>query len=791
LVEIVRSLIDRQIISRSADSNQWKITQSDVSIDLPNSLVSLLASRITQLSTTEQRILQLAAVVGAVFWSKILRVLVDQNIPLEPHLTSLQRAGFIRERSSISELGREYMFLSALIRDAAYESLLSAQRIDLHRQIANFLESLSTEIPVPQYHGMIAYHYRQAGICYKELFHLLLAAENNQRIYANDDAIREYQRALVLLDEQGDCDSKLSQENISESRLEILSGLGEIYFGIGESAQAEEYFRRAITVGRQMGLNVLALTRLFYWLGETLFWQNKFEEPIHLGEEGLYYLGENNKNVEAALMNQLVAIGCAQLDDHEKFIDFTLRNADFIQTLPYTEELRPAYVHIVNLYAYTLKDIPTAEYWLAAFKEKAEKNHDLRAIGEFYNETAYLANRQGNLDIAFRYYDRAIEQFTRIGDEKHTCRALRRLAICYLQSGRLEESAEKIQLSLEKAETINNPIDFALGYWFKAQTQLCRGLSVEAAATFQKAQVYANEITVVRGRWSFLELGRVHFSQANAREIMGNYQSALEDDPQLVFRNPYQTVNILSKLERSFDTFADFRAYVDQFRQAHPELQHARFQQWYLVPGSINQHQSEPILVDFDHNQIPDNWLWVDPLRDCSFQINHGLTIQAANEHNLHHINRSAPRLVWNESITGDFTVQTMCLTATEEKPAIGGLLLWQDEKNWLCLELGARGQDEIIFRGFKDNQDMIFGRGRLKARTIFLRLEKRGYQVTSFCSSDGENWFCSGSTSMPMGEPISPGLHANGHINRLIYPGAFLEGSAIQFKDLRLWVNP
>jgi len=214
-------------------------------------------------------------------------------------------------------------------------------------------------------------------MCQKELFHLLLAAENAQRIYANIDAIREYQRAFELLDTLNECEETPIQKTIDEWRLEALSGLGKIHFGIGEIAQAEEYFRGAVRLGRQMGLNALALTRLFYWLGEALFWQNQFEEPIHLGEEGLYYLGENNKNVEAALMNQLVAIGCSQLGDHEKFIDFTKRTAGFIQSLPYTEELRPAYDHIIGLYAYTLKDIPEAQRWLAILKQNAEEYHGL------------------------------------------------------------------------------------------------------------------------------------------------------------------------------------------------------------------------------------------------------------------------------------------------------------------------------------------------------------------------------------------------------------------------------
>ena len=84
----------------------------------------------------------------------------------------------------------------------------------------------------------------------------------------------------------------------------------------------------------------------------------------------------------------------------------------------------------------------------------------------------------------------------------------------------------------------------------------------------------------------------------------------------------------------------------------------------------------------------------------------------------------------------------------------------------------------------------MVFGRGRLQAGTTHLRLEKKGYQVTTYCSSDGENWFFTGSTTVPTSEPIQPGLHANGHINRLIYPGAFVDGTAIQFKELRLWMD-
>ncbi|MFH1636051.1 MAG: adenylate/guanylate cyclase domain-containing protein [Chloroflexota bacterium] len=788
LTEIVRSLIDRDVLVRSSDNGHWKVTQTNAPLDLPNTLIGLLTARITRLSPADQRVLQLAAVIGTVFWSELLQALTGNDTPIQEHLTSLQRARLIRERGCLTDLGTEYVFLSGLIRDAAYESLLSSPRANYHLMAADFLEGLVSENMLSQYHGLIAYHYRQAKVCQKELFHTLLAAENAQRVYANAEAIHQYSLVLELLDELDDCEYPPTHRSKKEWRLEALTGLGQIYFGIGEIAPAESHLREAIASGREMGLDALALTRLFYWLGEVLFWQNQYEEPIHLGEEGLYYLGENNKNVEAALMNQLVAVGCSQLGDHEKFIEFTQRTAGFIQNLPYTEELRPAYDHIIGLYAYTLKDVPEAERWLAVFEQKAEENHDLRAMGEVYNHTASLLNRQGDLNSALHYYEIAIEHFDRIGDDKHTCRALRGLGACFLQTGNLDKAEEHIHLSLEKARIIANKIDLALGYWFEAQIFLCRGLLEDATATFEKAHELIQDIPVIKGGWAFLGLGQVHFSQANAQEITGTYQFTLENDPNLVFRNPYQAANILGKLERTYEHPEDFRAYVDQFRKQHSNLSHASFSQWYLVPGEVGFEFQKPKCHEKFEGSVSDSWEWIDPFGDCSYSVEDGLLIQAANERNFHHINRSAPRMIQKTPITGDFAIQTVCSPISDEKPAIGGLLVWQNEKNWLCLEFGARGTDEVIFRGFKDNNDLVFGRGRLHSTAAYLRLEKHGYQVSAYCSPDGENWFFAGNTHIPSGESIYPGVHTNGHINRLIYPGAYPEGSAIRFEELKLW---
>jgi hypothetical protein len=132
--------------------------------------------------------------------------------------------------------------------------------------------------------------------------------------------------------------------------------------------------------------------------------------------------------------------------------------------------------------------------------------------------------------------------------------------------------------------------------------------------------------------------------------------------------------------------------------------------------------------------------------------------------------------------------VQAICRPVSEKTPAIGGFLLWRDKQNYLRLERGVKGPHELSFHGWLANEAAIIGRGRLPAERLFLRLERLGPQVRALCSADGQRWFTVGHVEFPIEQPVEIGLHAIGNINRLIYPGAYLEGTAIRFKSFQMW---
>ena len=105
---------------------------------LPTSLQSSLLARLDRLGPARD-VAQMGAVLGRGFPERLLEAAMD--IPadaLTEDLSTLTAAGIVEARDSVD--GRRYEFRHALIRDAAYESLLRSSRVQLHRHVASVVE---------------------------------------------------------------------------------------------------------------------------------------------------------------------------------------------------------------------------------------------------------------------------------------------------------------------------------------------------------------------------------------------------------------------------------------------------------------------------------------------------------------------------------------------------------------------------------------------------------------------------------------------------------------------------
>ena len=253
ILELIRTLIANGVLMREKDSDPWHITRTVTTLDLPDSLQRLLLARIDRLSPQEGLVLQIAAVIGPVFWLNIVQALLGDTDTLRADLASLQRTQFIQEGGRVPDLGMQYVFRSPLIRDAAYESLLSNQKAGYHLKAAEYLENLMNPDILQNYDEMLAYHYRGAGNQRKELFYTFLAAEKAQEIYASAEALQHYDRAMELLDSlQADPQLKMQPRSIQTQRFEVLNGRRQVLFQLGQINDSRADTQALIPLARQM-----------------------------------------------------------------------------------------------------------------------------------------------------------------------------------------------------------------------------------------------------------------------------------------------------------------------------------------------------------------------------------------------------------------------------------------------------------------------------------------------------------------------------------------------------------
>lgn len=168
-----------------------------VSAGLPTTIRGIVAARLDALPPDERAALLHAAVVGKVFWSGALARLAPQPDRVEEILDLLEWRDMVRRepRSSIAGT-QQFRFKHMLIRDVAYATLPRSTRREGHAAVAAYLEETGADAELP---AAVAHHWAEAGASDRAVEYLLAAAEQAERGWAKEEAVRYYHQALELV----------------------------------------------------------------------------------------------------------------------------------------------------------------------------------------------------------------------------------------------------------------------------------------------------------------------------------------------------------------------------------------------------------------------------------------------------------------------------------------------------------------------------------------------------------------------------------------------------------------
>jgi predicted ATPase len=165
---------------------------------IPSSLHDSLLARLDRIPDVKE-IAQIAAAIGRGFDYNLLAAIAGRpEADLVRCLEKLTEAELIFCRGRPPEA--TYTFKHALVRDAAYESILKSRRQELHGKIAEVLETKLPAVADAQ-PELLAHHYTEAGLLLQASQKWLTAGDRSARRAANREAIALLKRGLGSLDE--------------------------------------------------------------------------------------------------------------------------------------------------------------------------------------------------------------------------------------------------------------------------------------------------------------------------------------------------------------------------------------------------------------------------------------------------------------------------------------------------------------------------------------------------------------------------------------------------------------
>ncbi|MBI1928437.1 AAA family ATPase, partial [Candidatus Poribacteria bacterium] len=418
--EVIRSLIDRDLVYREGD--RWKARAEISDIDVPDTIQSVVLSRVDRLQAEARYVLQCASVIGRLFKYRLLEHLAQHERDLDRHLSEFEARDLVYAERTVPEL--EYAFKHAFTQEATYQGILEQKRRAFHGQVAQGIERLYQE-RLEEYYEELAHHYSRSGDAEKAAEYLLKAGEQAKRSYANEPAI------------------------------------AQVYHGIGKLVEAEQAFEKAIALAKEMGCPSRQLVRLYNAMAFVYFWQSRFDEDIRYGEMGLELLGDDKECLEAALMNSHIADVNLNKGNTEKWREYNHKNMAFIKKLEYSGELLGPYSRIIYDIVYYDRDLEAAWGWAKELETRSGQHHDFGGLTWAWYRQGEIVQRKGDYRSALSLYQKGLEMAERIGANIGASWCHWGIGSLLFNLGNIEEVEKHTRLYLTISEQVGSLRDMA------------------------------------------------------------------------------------------------------------------------------------------------------------------------------------------------------------------------------------------------------------------------------------------------------------------------------------------
>jgi class 3 adenylate cyclase len=193
--ELTKAVLESDIVVDAGD--HFELSGSVDEIAIPDTLHDSLMARLDKLIPVKE-VAQIGAAIGREFSYRLMAALSPMSGPdLDAALDKLVDSQLVYRRGTPPEAA--YTFKHALVQDAAYDSLLKSDRLDLHKQIAETLAANFPDISETE-PELLAQHYTRAELADAAVPSWLAAGQLALSRFAPTEALGHLRSGLGLID---------------------------------------------------------------------------------------------------------------------------------------------------------------------------------------------------------------------------------------------------------------------------------------------------------------------------------------------------------------------------------------------------------------------------------------------------------------------------------------------------------------------------------------------------------------------------------------------------------------
>jgi class 3 adenylate cyclase/tetratricopeptide (TPR) repeat protein len=474
--------------------------------ELPESVETLLTTRIDTLAPADRMLLRYAAVVGPLFRLDLVGEILADEVSDADDLDRWEPLAEFVEEADAGELA----FRHDLLRQTAYAGLSYGRRRDIHGRVGLALERRAAG-RAEEEAAILSLHFLEAGDGERAWRYAVAAGERAAAGFANVVAAELYERALAA--------AELHPVDVGD-RARVLESLGDMR----ERFAAFEPARDAYAEARDLLDRPLDRARVVARIANCLDRGGRYDEAVEAFAEARALVGDDGGDPAQLELLATIEIGLASVAYRRAVYPDAIAHATAAADIAERAGLSALLAHALHVAGLAHTDlgqadaVPLLDRSIAISEEMGLHRIRGAALGNLgiYHYT------EGRWDEAVEYYRASREAKLQAGDPLWAAVQENNLAEILSDQGRLDEAEALFRNMVRVSRAARFPIGAALGTSNLGRLAARDGRFAEAHALLDQAAAAFADIDDPRYE------NETHARKAECLVLEGRYSEALE-----------------------------------------------------------------------------------------------------------------------------------------------------------------------------------------------------------------------------------------------------------------------